>query len=214
MWSEGSILLNNGTELKGLVRYDDRNSLLSFQNGNDSKSFTPRSVSAFEYFDELFNQRRVFYVFQYEDPITDAIRPQFFELLREFKNFTVLCKTDPLKFDQKRNTFTDMDAELMLSRPSTRFEVIQTEIVYIMDLNNEINPYIRTTRKQDGTKSLFTRKDTKTRKKMINESLLETSVTPSVYLKLEQYAKEKDLSFKYRDDLLLILDYYETLATN
>jgi len=213
MWSEGSILLNDGTELKGLVRYDDRNSLLSFQSGNDSKSFTPRSVSAFEYFDELFNQRRVFYVFPYEDPIHEAIRPQFFEVLREFKNFTVLCKIDPLEFDAKGNTFTRMNKD-MAFRPIHRFNLIQTEIVYIMDLNNEINPYIRTTRKQDGTRSLITGKDTKTKKKMIDESLLEASVTPPIYLKLEQYAKENDLSFKYRDDLLLILDYYGTLATN
>jgi hypothetical protein len=39
-WFEGSIMLNTGEELKGLVKYNDRNGVLSYQNGNDSRVFT------------------------------------------------------------------------------------------------------------------------------------------------------------------------------
>ncbi len=46
---------------------------------------------------------------------------------------------------------------------------------------------------------------------MLDGSLLADIVTKPVYQKLQQYAKEKDLSFKYKDELLKILDYYKTL---
>ena len=83
-WFEGSILLSDGTELKGVVKYNDRNGILSFQDGDDPRVFTPQRVSAFEFFDERLQQQRVFYTFTYEDAETSIDRPLFFEVLKEY----------------------------------------------------------------------------------------------------------------------------------
>jgi|GEM_PF-1369334 len=233
LWGEGSILLNDGSELKGLVRYDNRAGLLSYENGDDTRSFTPRSVTAFEYFDEGLNSQRIFYTFPYEDPLNEAVRPQFFELLREFKNFTVLAKTDPLTLEdghpvantvlgKRGNNSYGNGLDNLVGYGLTgasgsavnlnrSLEVVQTEIIYIMDLKNEINPYIRTVNKQNGNRSAFKEQRVKSKRKMLDESLLATAVTEPIYKHLEQFAKEKDLSFKYKDDLLQILDYYKTI---
>jgi hypothetical protein len=48
-WSEGNILLADETELKGDVRYDDRNGVLSFRDGDDSQALTERRVIMFEF---------------------------------------------------------------------------------------------------------------------------------------------------------------------
>lgn len=214
-WNEGSIMLNDGTELKGLVRYDDRNSVLAYQDGENSKAFTPRSVAAFEFFDEKINTQRVFYTFPYEDSETNAIRPLFFERLREFKNFTVLAKVDPIDVKQKRRQaggLYGVNGIPIGVNPHPKIEVLQVETIYIMNLDNVIKPYIKTQNKQDGTKSLITGEDTKSKEKMLDRDLLAITVSEPVYEKLKLYARENDLSFKYKEDLLKILDYYGTLA--
>ena len=83
-WFEGSILLNDGSLLKGLIKYDDNSAILSFQDGMSSKVFTSSRVATFQFFDEAMQKQRVFYAFPYEDPKTMAMRPLFFEVIREY----------------------------------------------------------------------------------------------------------------------------------
>jgi hypothetical protein len=59
-WSNGSIQLNNGEKLSGLIRYNDANNLLSFNEDGSPRSFTPRSVTRFEFYDELLKRQRLF----------------------------------------------------------------------------------------------------------------------------------------------------------
>lgn len=212
-WSKGSIMLNEGEELKGLVRYDDRNGILSFHDGENSKAFTPRTVVAFEFTDEITGVRHVFYSLPYEDQENGVVRPQFFEMIREFRTFTLLLKTDPITIAEK----TDILRPVGPVSPQgtllydTKLVVSQAETIYLMNLNNEIKPYLKITSKQDGHKSLINGKDTKTRNKIIDEDLFATIVTKPVYQKLLQYSAAQKLSFEIKDELLKILDYYETI---
>ena len=59
-WFEGSIMLSDGNELEGLVKYNDRNGVLSYQNGEETKVFTAMRVVAFEFFDEQIQKQRLF----------------------------------------------------------------------------------------------------------------------------------------------------------
>jgi hypothetical protein len=211
-WSEGSIILNNGTELKGLVKYNSRNGILSYEDGQESKVFTPLRVAGFEFFDERFQKQRVFYTFKYEDSETNIERPQFFEFLKDYKTFAVLSRLDRIDIEEKGyyNPGPGLSGTYPGAGYSTsRTEVSQTETIYLMKSTGEIKPYFKVTVIEDGVKDLFTQKDSKTMNKMIDRDLLEEYMDPSDYQKLVDYSKTYNLSFKRRDDFFNILRYYE-----
>src|SRR5215203_5333883 len=89
-WFDGSLLLNNGREIKGLIKYNDKSDIVSIENGRESKSFTARHVRGFEFFDEIEKKQRVFYAVDIEDRFSKVKRPLFFEILMELKEFAVL----------------------------------------------------------------------------------------------------------------------------
>lgn len=61
VWGDGSITLSNGDELRGLVGFNDSQGIVTFQAGNNSRSFVPRSITTFNFFDESVKRQRVFY---------------------------------------------------------------------------------------------------------------------------------------------------------
>ena len=101
-------MLNGGTELKGLVRYNGKTGVVSFESGRDSRSLTSRNLTGFEYFDERQSRQRIFYSLPYEDPVNNTEASLFFEVLRQYKDFAMLAKTDPLDVKQRQsNTHYD-----------------------------------------------------------------------------------------------------------
>ena len=211
-WFEGSIMLNDGNELKGLVKYNSRQGLISFQDGAEARVFTPIRVAGFEFFDEYLQKQRIFYTLEYEDSEANVRRPLFFEVLKEYKNFAVLSKADRLDIDQKReapNTFSPgFNGN---SNDRTVITVSQTETVYLMKVTGEIKPYFKATQSEDGSKSLFKGNDTKTKNKMIDRDLLEEFISPSDYKKLTEYAMAHNLSFKKKDEFMQILGHYDNI---
>jgi len=103
-WGEGSIMLNDGTEKKGLIKYNDKEGgLVSYDQGAESHSYTARSILGFEFFDERLNRQRVFYTLEYEDDQTVGKRPMFFEVLKDLKTFAVIKdRPDSDKANSKR----------------------------------------------------------------------------------------------------------------
>jgi hypothetical protein len=206
-WSEGSIMLADDTELKGLVKYNDRNGVLSFHDGENSRAFTPRSVLGFEFFDEGMQQQRVFYSFPYEDSKDDIKRPLFFEAVKQFKKFAILVKTDPVNVEQKAS---NSNAGIWYTSGGTRTVVSQVETIYVMGDDGVIHAYFKSTREQDGARSLLRKgEDTKTKKASIDKDLLEDYISANDYEVLQKYARENDLSFKDKVDFIKIMNYYE-----
>ncbi len=212
-WSEGSIMVNDGAELKGLLKYNDKNGILSYENGNDTKSFTARNVAGFEFFDESIQRQRVFYSFPYEDSQNNIKRPLFFEIVKEFQRFVVLSKVDPIDIEQKSvsspgafNPTTNTVARGTNFGTST--EISQTETIYIMDTKGNIEPYIKIIDTEvDGVFYDVS----KTQNKMLNEDLLEKHVGSAMFKRLDAYAKENKLRLKRKVDLIKILNYYSEL---
>ena len=213
-WSEGSILLNDGTELKGLLKYNDKNGLLSFEKGSDSRSFTSRNVAGFEFHDEQTNKQRVFYTFPYDDSQNNVKRPLFFEVIKEFKLFAVVAKSDPVDIEQKsvstpgvyNNSTGTFSAG---THVGSWIEISQTETIYIMDTNGNITPYLKTVSKEiDGV--LDDR--SKSKNKLLNKDLLEDYIGKEMYEKLVSYANENSLEFQTKADLIKILDYYSEIS--
>src|SRR5690606_7361826 len=147
IWFEGSVLKSDGSELVGLIRYNDRTNVLSYQDGVNSQAFTPRSVLGFEFFDETIQSQRVFYSLQHKDDDTGLKRHYFFELLKDLKDFVVLSKKDPIEVKHTSSGPVGYG----VSQPGTiiipsighqniQTHVKQTETIYLMNAEGTIQP--------------------------------------------------------------------------
>ena len=143
-WFEGTIMLTDGSELKGLVKYTDQSGVLSFQDGANSKVLTSPRVVGFEFFDESLQKQRIFYTFQYEDSETNVVRPLFFEVVREYSSFAILSKTDPVDVEQRmsRNPLAYSPNAIKLTS-NRRLVVSQEETIYLMNAEGQIKPYFK-----------------------------------------------------------------------
>ena len=209
-WFEGSIMLSNGDELKGLVKYNSSTGILSYQDGSESRVFTPLKVSGFEFFDESLQVQRIFYTLKYEDSETNVMRPLFFEVLREYKTFAILSKSDRLDVGQQANPSWSNNTTY---GKNTILVISQTETVYIMNANGDIKPYFMIVNSEDGRKSLVSGKDVKTENKMLDRDLLEEFIPAIDYQKLKKYSKENNLNFKIKQDFMKILTYYDRMIS-
>ena len=206
-------MLSNGDELKGLVKYNSSTGILSYQDGSESRVFTPLKVSGFEFFDESLQVQRIFYTLKYEDSETNVIRPLFFEVLREYKTFAILSKFDRLDVGQKANPTWNNNNNSYPYRDNTILVISQTETMYIMNSHGEIKPFFKNTNSEDGRKSLISGKDTKIENKMIDRDLLEEFIAPPEYKQLKKYAEENKLNFKIKEDFMKILKYYDGMIS-
>src|SRR5690349_15417124 len=82
-WFQGTVVLNTGEEIQGLLKYNDKVDILSFEKGRDSRSFTARSVKTFSFYDEIQQTQRSFVSIPVEDTRNNVKRPLFFEVVME-----------------------------------------------------------------------------------------------------------------------------------
>jgi hypothetical protein len=213
-WFEGSIMEKNGTELKGLIWYNDNNGVLSFRDGNNARVFTARSVAGFECFDENLQKQRVYYTLEYDDPEHEGgKRPYFFEVIKDFKTFAVLAKTNPVEMEVKGNNNSVYSPYPIIAGPggNNYTEVSQTETIYFLNSKGVIEPYLKVIKKEFIGRYYWDEKREKN--KLVEPRLLAEYITEPVYEKLETYAKSNDLKFRNKEDFLKILNYYaENLA--
>jgi hypothetical protein len=222
-WSEGAISLTDGKNLQGLLKYNSKTGVLAFESGSISKSFTARTVINFTFFDVHLNKNRSFIsvdyqnldingnfdtptplkhkkptVFHYDKDRAAKLQGthQFFEVLFEMPTFALLSVSS--KVQAKTSSAAYAGAVTTYS---------QTEALFIFDKNGDIKKWVEITNKESDSFLI----DTKTTsRKTIERDLLKDYTDPH-YEKLKEYAKQNKLSFKKRDDILKILEYYKEL---
>lgn len=214
-WFQGSLLLNNGNELKGLIKYNDKNDIVCFENGRDSRSFTARRVKAFEFYDEIAQKQRVFYAVPVEDTKHNVKRPLFFEVIMDLGNFALLSKLSPIRFEKREYTTPAMFNPVTGSFSAGRYygypsAISLTETLFVLSQNGLIKPYLQIVEKDvDGF--LFDRSSVKN--KILDEDAIKTNTSP-YYSKLLSFAEKNALSFEQKSDLITILKYYKNLSRN
>ena len=207
-WGQGSIMLNDGRELKGAIRYNEKTGIVSFESGKVSKSLTSRNLVGFEYFDERQSRQRVFYSLPYEDPTNNIETNLIFEVLRQFKDFAVLTKTDPFQVKQNTNNNNNPNPTFLSNDlNSNSIKVTQVETIYFMEASGTIKPYCEITRKE-VEKALFDRSVVKS--KIVDKKLLQQYLKDK-FADVTAYAKKEDLDLDTKEDFLKILDYYQGL---
>ncbi len=211
-WFDGSVLLTNGEEIKGLVKYNDKTDIISIESGRISKSFTARHVKAFEFYDEIEEKQRIFYAVDVEDRIYNVKRPLFFEVLADLKNFAVLSKIAPSRIDKREyatpamfNPATGVFASgRYYGYPST---ISHTETIFFLSREGELRPFLEIKEKEiDG---MFSDRSV-VRNTILDDELLER-FTGSQYRSLMQFARKNDLNLKEKEDFVRLMKHYRDI---
>jgi hypothetical protein len=203
-WGEGAIVLSDGEELTGLVGFNDSQGIVTFKTGEKNRSFTPRSVTTFNFFDESVKRQRVFYSLEFEDPQVGQ-GYFFFEALHEFRNFAVISKIDPVEVtvQQRQNTMGTGPTTTLPANTVTTTRVSQEETVYFMGSDGAIEPYLKVTRKL-VERTFYDRE--KTSKKILNDDLLRKFFTEKEIDAMQKFSDKHQLTFESKEDLVKILN--------
>lgn len=211
-WFDGSVMLNNGHEIKGLIKYNDKTDIVSIENARLSKSFTARHVKAFEFYDEVERKQRVFYSVDIEDRVYQVQRPLFFEVLVDLRDFALLSKIAPIRIDKREYATPAMfnpatggfSAGRYYGYPST---ISHTETLFFFSKDGKLKPFLEITEKEiDG---MFVDRSV-VKNRIVNPDLLK-KFTSSHYSQLVSFAQKNDLDVKEKDDLVSLLHHYQQL---
>jgi hypothetical protein len=202
--NEGSIILNDGSQLDGIVSYDEKG-VIKFEGTKESRVFGAKQVAGFEVYDPSFDGMRIFYSLPKVDRETGVTSPYFFELLEDFKTFAVLMARDPNDVKYWLRT----ENNLGLWTYKQEISVIRVETIYLLKPTGDPQPYFYTLLETKDRDPLIGEGE-KTKRKFLNEDLLPQYMGDK-FESVRVYAKSNRYSFKDKGDFLKILAYYQTL---
>jgi hypothetical protein len=205
-WGSGSVILNDGTELKGMIKYNDKEGgLVSYDQGSESHSFGPRLIMGFEFFDEKVQRQRTFYTIEYagEGPK----KPSFFELLKDFGEFAIVSKIDPIEIEIKNHSYAG-GYGLSNNYAGKSVRVSQVETVFVLTKSEEIKPYLQVTRK---VVERIERLKDKYKQKIIDKKVLKEYFPEPWSSKMNDFANEDNLDSGTKEDYVKLLEYYASI---
>lgn len=228
-WNQGTIMLMDGKTITGLIKLNTKTGLLGYESGASSRSFTARNVLGFEFFDAVENRKRSFLSVDYKDTkpkddgtfaamkknkqktVQEMSVPQFFEILVECKTFALLSTLGQLHITTSSGNAMGVSpgTGIPMYPTSNSTTYSQTERLLIFDADGIVTPLLDITNSETD-RLIFD--DSRTKTKKLDNSVIEKYTTP-FFDQLKEYAKEKKLSFKKRDDLVQILEYYKSIST-
>jgi hypothetical protein len=204
-WHEGSVIKADGSREAGLVRYNDALGLVNFKDElQEQYAYGATRVAGFEYFDKAINKWRYFLSIENYNQQKKEVAPDFHELIMEFENFTVWSKMEPI-FLKKERSFGPTDPATGMPMTSVTESLTRTEIIYLMDPKTDKFHPIMTLETSESGKRLPGDPSTDKRG-TIDLDILERLFGAENFRHLKSYAKQKDLTWKKKEDLLLILD--------
>lgn len=216
-WNPGGVEMIDGKVLEGLVKYEPRTGLLSLSSGDAPTYFSPSQVLEFWYQDPSFDARRTYYSLIDSSEDKDGLNYSYFEVLKEFQTFAILSRKEPLSTKIKYADDNSTPSHTFSSHPddgATQAGTVSalTEILYVLDENGGLKPFLRLTNKYaDGTLLFVNYERQGHENKSLNDDIIATCTAP-YYEQIREYATKNKLSFKDKDDLMKILDYYGVLS--
>lgn len=231
-WNEGSVTLTDGTVLTGLLKLNTKTGLLGYENGATSKSFTARNVLGFSYFDAVQLKERRFLSISNRDtkPKDDSnlavmkkdrqqtrqelAIPKFYEILVECKTFALVSTVGRLIIKQSSGDYNNQQtpgSTLQLPVPYTGASTTYSsnEDLLVLSEDGTLETVLEIT-STEVDRQVF---DSKKVKGKVEESVIGKYTAPH-YGEVVKYARERELKFKNREDLIQIFEYYKSLSTD
>ncbi len=212
-WGEGTLMLADNTEIKGLLKFDEKRELLAYEGGKDSRTFTPSKIIGFEYHDNRVDRQRVYFSLPHRNQDTGEEAYGFFEVLRQYNNFSVLTRKSPVTFRKKLAAAQAPNSDPLYGTTIWNQDAIileQLETVFLMNDTGSLTAFLETTQKE-VERGFLDRSVVKT--KLVDKKLLRNFVG-DYYDHLISYAKEHEWQLDVKEDLLQLLDYYESISEN
>lgn len=197
---EGKIVLIDGVELAGKVKYDYKEGLLSFKDDINPRALQPEDVAYFEFIHPTLGKKKVYYSIEYRDPDTGSKDFHFFEVMKELKNFAVVAKLDRI-----HATSYGLTAPALASKDYKKMS--QTETIFFLTNTMELKPYVKIV--EDETEGMV---DFHYKMNVYIDKDLFEEFTGSYYPRLEEFAEKNQLSFKGKRDIITILEAYEAMT--
>jgi len=207
----GTILLNDGTKARGMISYNDRTAVVSFKSNSKSGTYNARNLTGFEFYDSTARSLRTFYSMEYEMRDGGSRTLQFFEVVRQYKDFAVMIKVDPISIKKRTGV---VEASVLGDYARNRVVVSNALTVYFINESFGIRPYFEVATKEVShinklwNWDIFAGETTHVR---VLDKDLPKELMGDSYKKVDKFAKEKKLYWEDKNGLLEILDYYESL---
>jgi hypothetical protein len=209
----GLVVLPDKTKLKGYLVFNDNEGIVTLTNNAGQRSFNAKNIQSFEYYDLERQAKKSFYALEFYD--TEARMPavDFFEVLKEFESFAVLVRVHRLEAATKASaTFGNpltpgIGRSFVQTNNEPTRNIFQSRTVYFVDKDGNFQPYSRVTVRENPDDLIL--RNTKN-SDILNGGLIE-KYTNLHYAHLKKFAKAHKLKFNREDDLLAILNEYETV---
>ena len=202
---KGSVQTLDNEIVKGKITFNDNQGIVTVEQDGESRSFTSKKSTGFEFYDTALLRHRVFHVLDFTDEAVGFTKPVFFEVLAEFKSFAVLAKIDPVEVKPQKGIMPRLPST-MVGNDHTKV-AYQTETIFIVNESGEIERYLELREKE--TEGVFV--DARSnRKKYIDRNLIK-EYTGELYAALESFADSNELDFGVKEDLIKILAQYKVL---
>lgn len=209
-WNTGSISFSNGNQLNGWVKYNDKLRIVSYQPYNDkniSRVFREDDITRVELYDEHSVKPRKLYSLAFKNSATGNEEILLFEVLKEFKNFAVLSRRDPVNASNKKHrgsligpiyAFPFKCSSNNNGAPFT----FQIETIYVVNDHGDWDTFF----KESVRTGKFAPKS-----KVVKKDLLRSYISAPHFDQLKSYARENRLKLSRKEDLVKVLDYYDSL---
>lgn|GEM_PF-1487089 len=213
-WTDGTVMLNDGSELAGLINYNDKTGVVSFKNSATSRVMTSRNLMGFEYLDPITDKQRVYYSLEIPDE-TGIKSASIFEVIRLFESFAVLSRIEPVEFKKKNNNnstnpYFQPTIMSMNNQNNSSTKISQRETIWFLPQDGDPTLYLEYIARENDGQLIDLSHD---KKKIQDNDIFERCIGKD-YPAIEAYAKTNDLSFKKKEDLIKMLDFYDTLVDN
>lgn len=213
-WYEGAIIKNDGTKVKGMVRYNEPLGLVNFRDEYDEQTSYPATrIAGFEYFDPSRNKWRNLVSIENFNEQRNSMHLDFHELIMTAETFSVWSKTEPLYMKKEKHFSPGIPTAGGATMPTmtTSESLNRAEIIYVMDPKTErFHLLLRLEARQPNTKRLPDDPATDKRGD-INMNVLKRILGDEKVRALQRYAKDNDLSWRQKDDVLKILAQADSL---
>lgn len=190
-WRTGKVTLADGQKFEGDLFYKLKSEELEVKIESEIKTYKAKDVASFE----IRNRDLVEVYLSLPFDLNDENSPSvFFQLLMESNDFYFLSKKEP----EVTNTYPSSPGGAMT------MSSYQPEILFFLTKEGKVEIY------SSSNPGLTKRTLLNGQKMYVNIDLLKT-LTDTHFDRLQAYAEENRLSFEKKNDLLVILDYYQSL---
>jgi len=208
-WSQGSITLNDGTVLNGLLNYVSTDGVVVYRTGAEDpeiRTIFLATIVKMNFNDLAEGINRKFYSLAFPNAVTGNEEVFLYEVLKEFDTFVLLSKKDQLQTQVSSYQNSYSISPKWFSSKST---VTQTEEFYFVDKEKgQLEKYLTLSYKRVRAGMYGYRNE---EIKFLDKTLFPKYLKQS-WEQVQKYEAENHIKLDRRENILLALNYYEALG--